>query len=106
MGLAPYGEPKYATQILEHLIDLKEDGSFWLDQSYFDYATGLTMTPRKFHELFGGPPRRAEEPLDAAPHGPRRLGAEGDRGDRAAHDARACQDLPDRRTCAWPAAWR
>ena len=63
MGLAPYGEPKYADLILEHLIDLKPDGSFWLDQSYFDYATGLTMTNAKFHKLFGGPPRDAEKRL-------------------------------------------
>ncbi|MFZ1102664.1 MAG: carbamoyltransferase [Hyphomicrobiaceae bacterium] len=60
MGLAPYGEPRYAQAILDHLIDLKEDGSFWLDQSYFNYATGVTMTSRKFHALFGGPPRDAE----------------------------------------------
>jgi carbamoyltransferase len=64
MGLAPYGRPKYADLILRHLVDLKEDGSFWLDQSYFNYATGLTMTSAKFHELFGGPPRGAETPLD------------------------------------------
>jgi carbamoyltransferase len=57
MGLAPYGEPKYAGRVLDKLIDLREDGSFWLDQSYFNYATGLTMTSRKFHALFGGPPR-------------------------------------------------
>jgi carbamoyltransferase len=63
MGLAPYGEPRYAQAILDHLIDLKEDGSFWLDQSYFNYATGLTMTSRKFHTLFGGPPRSAESRL-------------------------------------------
>jgi carbamoyltransferase len=60
MGLAPYGEPRFAQTILDHLIDLKEDGSFWLDQSYFNYATGLTMTSRKFHALFGGPPRDPE----------------------------------------------
>ncbi len=63
MGLAPYGEPKYADLILEHLIDLKDDGSFWLDQSYFDYATGLTMTSKKFDNLFGGPPRKPESPV-------------------------------------------
>ncbi len=63
MGLAPYGEPKYADLILKHIVDLKEDGSFWLDQSYFNYATGLTMTSRKFHDLFGGPPRDPETPL-------------------------------------------
>ncbi|MGI9385450.1 MAG: carbamoyltransferase family protein [Methyloligellaceae bacterium] len=61
MGLAPYGEPKYADLIMEHLIDVKEDGSFWLDQSYFDYATGLTMTNAKFDRLFGGPPRAPED---------------------------------------------
>jgi carbamoyltransferase len=63
MGLAPYGEPIYASRILDNLMDLKDDGSFWLDQSYFDYATGLTMTSEKFHALFGGPPRDAETPL-------------------------------------------
>jgi len=61
MGLAPYGEPKYAELILDKLIDLKDDGSFWLDQSYFNYATGLTMTSRKFHDLFGGTPRDPEK---------------------------------------------
>ena len=63
MGLAPYGEPRFADLILEKIVDLKEDGSFWLDQSYFNYATGLTMTSRKFHDLFGAPPRSAETPL-------------------------------------------
>jgi carbamoyltransferase len=63
MGLAPYGEPKYANRILEHLIDVKADGSFRLDLSYFDYCTGLTMTNGKFDALFGGPPRRPEQLL-------------------------------------------
>lgn len=63
MGLAPYGEPKYADLIKEHLIDIKEDGSFWLDQSYFNYATGLTMTSKKFDRLFGAPPRKAEDKI-------------------------------------------
>ncbi len=63
MGLAPYGEPKHAQCILDHLIDLKEDGSFRLDQAYFNYCTGLTMTSIKFHDLFGGPPRKSDEPL-------------------------------------------
>jgi carbamoyltransferase len=57
MGLAPYGEPKYAGRILEHLIDLKPDGTFRLDLSYFDYCTGLTMTNQKFADLFGAPVR-------------------------------------------------
>ena len=57
MGLAPYGEPKYVDRILDHLIDLKEDGSFRLDLEYFDYCTGLTMTNQKFADLFGAPVR-------------------------------------------------
>ena len=63
MGLAPYGEPRYAQTILDHLIDLKPDGSFRLDLDYFDYCTGLTMTNERFDELFGGPPREPEERL-------------------------------------------
>jgi carbamoyltransferase len=63
MGLAPYGEPKYAQTILNHLIDLKPDGSYRLDQSYFDYCTGQTMTNAKFDALFGAPPRMSNDPL-------------------------------------------
>jgi carbamoyltransferase len=63
MGLAPYGEPKYAQLIRDHLIDVKEDGSFRLDMSYFDYCTGLTMTNEKFAQLFGGPARTSETDL-------------------------------------------
>lgn len=63
MGLAPYGEPKYVQKIFDNLLDLKPDGSFRLDQSYFNYCTGLTMTGPKFNELFGGPPRQINEPL-------------------------------------------
>lgn len=63
MGLAPYGEPKFVKLILDHLIDLKPDGTFWLDQSYFDYCAGLRMTNEKFDRLFGAPPRRADEEL-------------------------------------------
>jgi carbamoyltransferase len=63
MGLAPYGEPKYVDKIFRHLIDVKDDGSFRLDLSYFDYCTGLTMTNAKFDALFGGPPRKASEML-------------------------------------------
>ena len=61
MGLAPYGRPIYAQQILDKLIDLKPDGSFRLDMSYFNYCTGLTMTNERFDALFGGRPRRPEE---------------------------------------------
>jgi len=60
MGLAPYGEPKYVDRILEHLIDLKDDGTFRLNMDYFNYATGLTMTNQRFADLFGGPPRAPE----------------------------------------------
>jgi len=63
MGLAPYGEPKYVDLILDHLLDVKEDGSYRLDMSYFNYATGLTMTNSKFDALFGGPPREAESEI-------------------------------------------
>ena len=63
MGLAPYGKPCYADLIREKLITVAEDGSFQLDMSYFDYATGLTMTNKKFNILFGGPPRKSETEL-------------------------------------------
>jgi carbamoyltransferase len=62
MGLAPYGEPKFTQLMKDHLIDIKEDGSFALDMSYFNYCTGLTMTNQKFDNLFGGP-RRQDESL-------------------------------------------
>jgi carbamoyltransferase len=63
MGLAPYGQPRYRDRILQHLIDLKEDGSFRMDMSYFNYCQGLTMTSRRFDQLFGGAPRAPESPL-------------------------------------------
>ena len=63
MGLAPYGEPRYVDAILDHLVALRDDGSFTLDQRYFDYLAGLTMTSPAFHALFGGPPRTPESPL-------------------------------------------
>ncbi|MGE3147520.1 MAG: carbamoyltransferase [Pseudorhodoplanes sp.] len=63
MGLAPYGEPIYAQKILDHLIDVKPDGSFRLDLQYFDYCTGLTMTNARFDALFGGKPRKPDELL-------------------------------------------
>ncbi|MCK5706090.1 MAG: carbamoyltransferase [Candidatus Aureabacteria bacterium] len=63
MGLAPYGEPKYKDIIFNELIDLKEDGSFKLNMKYFNYCTGLTMTNKKFDDLFGGPPRKPESKL-------------------------------------------
>jgi carbamoyltransferase len=63
MGLAPYGKPVYVDAILKHLIDVKPDGSFWLNMEYFQYCQGLTMTNRRFDALFGGPPRRPESEL-------------------------------------------
>jgi len=63
MGLAPYGQPKFASLIKDNLIDIKEDGSYALDMSYFNYCTGLTMTNARFDELFGGPPRKPESEL-------------------------------------------
>ena len=63
MGLAPYGEPLYVKQILENLIDLKDDGTFHLNMDFFNYATGFKMTNEKFDELFGGPRRKPESPI-------------------------------------------
>ncbi len=61
MGLAPYGKPVYADLIRKHLIDVKEDGSFWMDMSYFQYCQGLVMTSEKFDQLFGGPPKLPDD---------------------------------------------
>ena len=63
MGLAPYGEPKYKNLIYDNLIDVKDDGSFMMDMSYFDYNVGITMTNDKFNSLFNGPPRQPESEL-------------------------------------------
>ena len=63
MGLAPYGQPVFKDKILDHLVDLKPDGSFRMDMSYFNYCQGLTMTSQKFHDLFGSPPRTPETEL-------------------------------------------
>ena len=63
MGLAPYGKPLYTEQILNNLIDLKDDGTFMLDQKFFNYSTGLTMTNKKFSDLFGHPVRNPKKDL-------------------------------------------
>lgn len=63
MGLAPYGEPRFRNLILDHLLQLKDDGSFHMDMSYFNYCQGLTMTSAKLHALFGSPPRKAESEI-------------------------------------------
>jgi carbamoyltransferase len=68
MGLAPYGEPKFKDTILNNIVDLKDDGTFRLDQSYFDYCTGLRMTNDKFAQLFGGPARKPDKELLTQKH--------------------------------------
>lgn len=64
MGLAPYGEPRFADDITTHLVDIRPDGAFTMDQRYFDYMAGRSMTSRRFHDLFGGPPREPESEID------------------------------------------
>ena len=64
MGLAPYGQPKFVNAIYGELIDLKPDGSFWLNLGYFDFLRGTTMTNQRFHELFQGPPRKPKDPIE------------------------------------------
>ncbi len=64
MGLAPYGEPRFADLIRKHLIHIRDDGSFWMDMRYFNYGAGMTMTTSDFHALFGGPPRAAESRVE------------------------------------------
>ena len=64
MGLAPYGRPIYAETIRKQLLEIRPDGSFWMDMAYFNYCQGLTMTNARFHDLFGGPPRRVESVLE------------------------------------------
>jgi carbamoyltransferase len=64
MGLAPYGRPQFAEAIRRHLVELRSDGSFWMNMDYFNYCQGLTMTNDRFHQLFGGPPRQTESQLE------------------------------------------
>ena len=64
MGLAPYGEPRFVDTIYRELIEVKPDGSFWLNLDYFDFLRGVTMSNGRFHSLFGGPPRRPEEAIE------------------------------------------
>ena len=104
MGLAPYGEPRYADVILEKLLDLKEDGSFRLDLDYFNYCQGLTMTSERFHHLFGGPPREPESPVTDKRHGPGGEHPGGDRGDRARGWRAHLHRRPGSRISVWRAA--
>ena len=91
MGLAPYGRPRFAQIILERLVDLKDDGSFRLDQSYFDYMGGFTMTNERFAALFGRPARTSGDAAGRFPHGHRRFDPGRHGRDRAQDDARACR---------------
>ena len=102
MGLAPYGEPKYAKLILDNLIDLKPDGSFRLDMSYFDYCTGLTMTNERFAALFGQPVRGPDQLLTQHMDVAASIQAVPGRGRAAAHaqprqEDRRAKPLPRRR---------
>ena len=99
MGLAPYGEPKYAKLILDNLIDLKQDGTFRLDMSYFDYCTGFTMTNDRFARSVRRAGAQAGSIADAVPHGCRGLDPGGARGGRAAADAQPRQQTGSRNLC-------
>ena len=104
MGLAPYGEPKYAQTILDRLIDVKEDGSFRLDLRYFDYCTGLTMTNARFDALFGGPARKPEELLTQR-HMDLAASIQAVTEDIVLRLTRAlAAETKDEEICAWPAA--
>ena len=106
MGLAPYGEPKYARAIFDNLIDVDEDGSFKMNMEYFDYCTGLKMTNARFDKLFGGAPRPAEERADAKGDGPRRVDSSGDRRGGVAADPHAGEGNQASRISASPAVSR
>jgi predicted NodU family carbamoyl transferase len=102
MGLAPYGKPKYVQAIYDHLIDVKEDGTFRLKMDYFNYCTGLTMTNGKFDELFGGPARKPETLLT------RDMDLALDSGSHRGDHAPARPKPPPRaarKIFAWRAAW-
>ena len=106
MGLAPYGEPRYADLIRRHLIDLKDDGSFRMDMSYFNYCQGLTMTSPKFDALFGGPPRHAESPLTQREMDIAASIQEVTEEIMLRMRAARARETGHEATCAWPAAWR
>ena len=106
MGLAPYGEPVYVDRIFDHLVDLRPDGSFRMEMKYFNYLSGLTMTNRRFADLFDGPPRDAGVGDHRARARPGRVDPGRHRGDRAQHGARARRRPPARATRAWPAGSR
>ena len=104
MGLAPYGEPKYAQLILDRLIDLKPDGSFRLDLGYFDYCAGLRMTNARFDELFGGPPRGPDQLLTQR-HMDIAASIQAVTDEAVLRLTRAIAAETGCRTSAWPGAW-
>ena len=106
MGLAPYGEPRYVDRIAGTMVDVKDDGSVWMDMSYFNYCQGLTMTSAKFDELFGGPPRQPEvaDHRSARWTSPRR--SRRSPKTRCSRPRGTCTRRPGRAICAWPAASR
>ena len=105
MGLAPYGEQKYAQLILDHLIDLKPDGTFRLNLDYFDYCTGLTMTNERFDELFGGPPRPPDESM-VQRHMDLAASIQAVTEEVMLRLSRSVHAKPARRISASPVAWR
>jgi len=106
MGLAPYGEPKFVDLILRELVDLREDGSFTLNQKYFNYLTGLTMTNGAFSELFDGPARGPRIQADPARDGSGAFGSSGMRGDHAAHGPDAAPRDGGSTISVWRVVWR
>ena len=106
MGLAPYGEPRYVDLIREHLIDIKDDGSFRLNMDYFDYCTGLTMTNERFDAAVRWPAALARADADTARNGSRRQRPGGHRRRSCSSWRARSRAKPASATCASPAAWR
>ncbi len=104
MGLAPYGQPKYAKLILDNLIDVKTDGSFRLNMSYFDYCTGLTMTNDRFAKLFGAPVRGPDKLLTAF-HMDLAASIQAVWKKLCCGSPAASPHRPAREICAWLEAW-
>ena len=106
MGLAPYGEPRYARLIFDHLLDVKPDGSFRLNLDYFDYCTGLRMTNRAVRRPVRRAGPQAGRAADPTPHGPGGIRAGGAGGSRPAHDPLRWPARPGPGICVSPGAWR
>ena len=106
MGLAPYGEPKYVQTIKDHLLEIRDDGSLWMNMEYFTYPAGLTMTGRAFERLFESPARQPEASADAARDGSGAIGSGDHRRSDAQDGALRAAGDGHARSCAWPAASR